>query len=202
MRKAAIVCTLMVLPFLTGVVQAGGKTGLDSDGFITNWLLLAPIPFAQGKDAAESLDAELIPNEAKLQPKAGDKVKVNGVELTWTAISAMDYFFNISDIVGGTDTDNKVAYAVTYVSADKEMKDVRLLIGSDDQAKVYFNGKQVIHSDQVRATNKDQNSATVTLNKGVNVIVFKIVNEGGDWSGCARFVAGPITNIRASTTAK
>ena len=27
----------------------------------------------------------------------------------------------------------------------------------------------------------------VTLNKGVNVVVFKIFNEGNDWQGCLRF---------------
>jgi hypothetical protein len=27
----------------------------------------------------------------------------------------------------------------------------------------------------------------LTLKKGSNTIVFKVINEGGDWSGCARF---------------
>jgi hypothetical protein len=28
----------------------------------------------------------------------------------------------------------------------------------------------------------------IRLRQGINVLVFKVVNEGGDWKGCLRFV--------------
>jgi quinoprotein glucose dehydrogenase len=81
-----------------------------------------------------------------------------------------------------------VGYAVTYVVSEAEIKDAVLKIGSDDQAKVYLNGKEVGKVAEARALEKDQNSFEgLTLNKGSNTLVFKVINEGADWSGCARF---------------
>ena len=38
-----------------------------------------------------------------------------------------------------------------------------------------------------RELTKDDDITDVSLQKGVNVLVFKLVNEKEDWSGCARF---------------
>ena len=38
----------------------------------------------------------------------------------------------------------------------------------------------------------------MTLNKGVNVIVFKVINENNNWQGCLRFTdkdSKPVTNV-------
>ena len=68
------------------------------------------------------------------------------------------------------------------------MKDVTLKTGSDDQAKVYLNGKEVLKQEEDRPLERDEDSSEVTLRKGVNVLVFKVVNEKEDWSSCARFL--------------
>jgi hypothetical protein len=62
-------------------------------------------------------------------------------------------------------------------------------MGSNDQGKVYLNGKLLLKTSEPRGLNQDDDVArNVTLNKGVNVVVFKIFNEGGnDWQGCLRF---------------
>ena len=76
---------------------------------------------------------------------------------------------------------------------------------SDDQAVVYLNGKEVIRNATARALEKDQDSAPVTLTKGVNVLVIKVVNEKIDWSGCARFTDkdnAPVKGLRATTSPK
>ena len=49
---------------------------------------------------------------------------------------------------------------------------------------------------------KDTESADVTLAKGQNVLVFKVINEKNNWQGCARFTkdGAPVKNIKISLT--
>jgi hypothetical protein len=49
--------------------------------------------------------------------------------------------------------------------------------GSDDQAKLYVNGKEVYRQPKARGLELDQDA--ITLRKGSNVLVFKVVNQGG-----------------------
>src|SRR5205823_10036058 len=95
-----------------------------------------------------------------------------------------------------------VAYGVTFIVSPEERKGVRMKTGSDDQAKVWLNGKEVFKMTEARAAEKDQDTTEVTLKKGVNVLVAKVVNEKVDWSFCVRFTDKddkPITNLTAKT---
>jgi hypothetical protein len=59
-----------------------------------------------------------------------------------------------------------------------------LLIGSDDQTKVYLNGKPVDRWSPPRSWTPDSDIVTgITVNAGLNTLDFKVVNVGGDWSG-------------------
>jgi hypothetical protein len=187
MRRATIVLATAAL--LAPVCQAspGGGAGVNEEGFITTWLLLAPIPLDENQSGADALGKQQLKAEAKLRPKAGDKVKVGGKDLVWKAYKAKDHFFDFNDFLGAQ-TEDSVGYAVCYIHAPGELKGAKLKVGSDDQCLVYLNGKEVIKNADARALEKDQNTAEVTLNKGVNVLVFKVVNEKIDWSGCARFM--------------
>jgi hypothetical protein len=177
------------------------------EGFLRTWLLLAPIAMADGQTGAEGLNKVWIENEGRLTPRVGDKVRVGDKELTWRAVEASDFVdflaFDVNDTLGKL-TEHAVAYAVAYVSAPEEMKDLQLRVGSDDQCAVWLNGKEVIRSTEARAIGKDQNQAEgVTLAKGANVIVFKVVNEIGDWAGCARFTdrdGKPVTRLTLGLT--
>jgi hypothetical protein len=166
--------------------RADDAKSIDDEGFIKEWLLLAPIPL-QGEDAGAAVDKQQVKDEAKLEPKDGDKTSVGSAELVWKKNTAKEHYFDFNDFLG-KETEQSVGYAVTYVISDTESKDVVLKIGSDDQSKVYLNGKEVGKVTEARALDKDQNSYEgLTLKKGSNTIVFKVINEGGDWSGCARF---------------
>ena len=142
MRRVSSVLAATALLLLTGrAVPGKGKMGLDEEGFITTWLLLAPIVLDKGQSGADALGKEQIPGEAKLRPKAGDKVKVNGKELVWKVYQAKGYFFDVNDFLGKV-TEDSVAYAVCYIHADRALPDIQLRTGSDDQAVVYLNGKR------------------------------------------------------------
>jgi hypothetical protein len=185
-RFLTVLAILPVLALFGRAAPDEGKTGLNEDGFITTWVLLAPIPLAEGQGGAAALDKEQLKDEAKLRPSPGDKVKVGGKELTWKKYQAKDYFFDFNDFLG-KQTEDSVGYAVCYVHSGAERKGVHLKTGSDDQAKIYLNGKEVFKHEEDRPLEKDEDSTEVTLRKGVNVLVFKVVNEKEDWSGCARF---------------
>jgi hypothetical protein len=175
----------------------------DDDGFIRNWLVLAPIPNGENASGTDALAKQFIPDEGKLKPKADEKVKIGDLELTWKAVDAGDYAINFNSVLG-QQTEDSTAYAVTYVVADSEMKDLHLKMGSDDQAKVYLNGKEILKNETARPVDKDQDTAgDVTLDKGVNIIVFKVVNEKIDWAGCLRFTDkndNPVKNLTVKLT--
>jgi hypothetical protein len=182
--------------------QAPQDAKPDAEGFIRDWLMLAPFPIAENSGADE-IDKKQIENEAALKPKAGDKQKVGDREGTWKAVRAKDFSLDLNDAIG-TPNEDVVGYLVTYVVADKEMPDLTIFIGSNDEAKVYLNGKEVIKFDQTRVVEKDSDkSDKVTLNKGVNTVVFKVINEKNDWGACLRFKdkdGKPVTSFTVKLT--
>ncbi len=154
------------------------------DGFIRSWLVLAPIPLATPDAGATEIDKEQVPGEKSLKPKAGDTVKVGDKEYTWKLVRAKDYFLDFKEIAP-SQTDDVAAYAVAYVVAKQKIDDVQLLMGSNDQGKLYLNEKEVLEATEGRQLAKDQDKAEhLTLNEGVNVIVFKVINDKNNWQGC------------------
>jgi len=180
-----LIATALPAAFLASAADAPLKP--DDKGFIRDWLLLAPIQLASENAGADEIDKPQVPNEAALKPKAGDAVKVGPKELKWRAIKTKDYFFDVNEILGGAN-ENVTAYAVAYVVAPKEVTGAQLLMGSNDQAKVWLNGKEVLKFTDTRTLDPDTDKATgLTLKAGVNVVVFKVINENNNWQGCLRF---------------
>ena len=195
MMTAALMLSLFAIPCQAGSEEFAPR----NDGFIRDWLLLAPIQLAADADGAEAIEKNQIPDEGLLKPKAGDKVTVRGKEFTWKKVKATDYFLDLNAICNA-ETEKTVGYAVTYVRAEEERKNLRLKMGSNDEGKVFLNGKLLLKTSEGRALDQDSDTARdVTLNKGINVVVFKIFNEGGsDWQGCLRFTDSsdkPVTNL-------
>jgi hypothetical protein len=172
----------------------------DDEGFIRDWLMLAPASIAD--TGADEIDKKQIADEGAIKPKAGDKQKVGDKELEWKAIQAGDYHVDFNKTLGN-DNENVVGYLVAYVVADKAMPDLTLLVGSNDQGKVYLNGKEVVKNTEGRTLDKDSDKAEkLTLNKGLNVIVFKVINESNNWEGCLRFKdkdGKPVTGYTVKT---
>jgi hypothetical protein len=195
---------ILGLSLLLVAVAAGADNpaGVDTEGFLQRWLVLAPIPLAENESGADALAKEQLKEEAKLKPRAGAKVKVGDKELVWKEHVCKDHLLDFNAFLGGQ-TEDSVAYAVTYVLAPAELKGVKMKTGSDDQAKVYLNGKEVFKYAEPRALEKDQDTTEVTLHKGVNVLVVKVVNEKVDWSFCVRFTDKedrPLTQLQSRTT--
>jgi hypothetical protein len=198
--KARLGVAAGVLFVVAGLVAADDAAlKPDDEGFIRNWLVLAPLPYGEAQNGTEALGKQQVADEAKLQPKEGDKVKVGDQELTWKKVEMDSPLLDINKVLG-QQTEDSVGYAVCYVVADEELKDLILKTGSDDQAKVYLNGKEVFKHEEARAADRDQDSTPdITLKKGVNVVVFKIVNEKLGWEGYLRFTdkdGNPVKNLK------
>jgi hypothetical protein len=201
MRARSCTLGLSLLLLCVAAARADEQSGLDPEGFVQRWLVLAPIPFADGQSGTEALDKEQVKGEAMLKPKAGDKVKAGDKELAWKEHTAKEHLLDFNGFLGAQ-TEDSVGYAVTFVVAPEELKDVKMKTGSDDQCKVYLNGKEVFKYAEPRPADKDQDTTLVTLQKGVNVIVAKVVNEKVDWSFCVRFTDKddkPLTNLKSKT---
>jgi len=202
MRNALLISTCALALALSAFPARAQAMKPDAEGFIRDWLMLAPFSIAEATGADE-IDKKQVENEPALKPKAGDKQKISGREETWKAIKSKESTVDLNATIG-TPNEDVVGYLVTYVVADKEMPDVTLLIGSNDEAKVYLNGKEVIKFDQTRTVEKDSDKAEkLTLNKGTNTIVFKIINEKNDWGGCLRFKdkdGKPVTDLKVQLT--
>ena len=170
----------------------------DAEGFIRDWLVLAPIAI-EGESGADQIDKDFIAGEAAANPKAGDKVTIGGNQLTWTTHKSADYYVDFLAAFGKARGEYVAAYAVTYILADEDMK-LTLALSSNDQGKAWLNGQQVFRFADTRTLEKDSDHSEVTLKKGRNVLVLKVINEVNNWQGCARFLkdGAPVKNLRIS----
>jgi hypothetical protein len=169
----------------------------DTDGFIRNWLILAPIVF--DVSGAEAIEHRFLDDEPATKPKPGDSVVIINTPLTWKAHQASDYLVDFLQAFPQPG-EQVAAYAVAYVTAGDEMQ-VTLALGTNDQGKAWLNGKEVFKFTETRVLEKDANRVPVTLLKGQNVLVLKVVNEVNNWQACARFLKDgqPVTSLRIAT---
>jgi hypothetical protein len=198
MQECAMPIKAVLIVALSGAMLAPIQTPSrpDAEGFIRDWLVLAPIAI-EGESGADQIDKDFIAGEAAVSPKAGDKVTVGGKELAWTPHKSADYFIDFLAGFGKERGEYVAAYAVTYIVADEDMK-VTLALSSNDQGKAWLNGQQVFRFADTRTLEKDSDHSEVTLKKGRNVLVLKVINETNNWQGCARFLkdGAPVQNLR------
>ena len=188
---SALLATLLIS--LIAPQQAASP---DPEGFIRNWLVLAPIAI-EGDSGAAEIDHEFFKGEASVTPKAGEAVKVGLDMMTWTPHQTSDYYIDFLQAFGKARGEYVAAYAVAYVIADADTK-ATLALSSNDQGKAWLNGKQVFKFAETRTLEKDTDKVEVALVKGQNVLVLKVVNEVNNWQGCARFLkdGAPLTGIK------
>ena len=170
----------------------------DSEGYIRHWVMLAPIALPEGETGSDAIFKEQIKDEAALRPKAGDKIKVGGKELTWQNITASTNYFDFTAIVKFLN-DREAGYAVTYIECETEKADVIMAVASNDEGRIYFNGVDIYVFGEPRTLVLDADKGRVTLKKGINVVVFKIINEQGNWQGAMRLLdksGAPVKDVR------
>jgi uncharacterized Zn ribbon protein len=192
--RASLIVTLLAVIW----PNAPQSSSLDAEGFIRNWLVLAPIAI-DGESGASEIDRDFLKGEATITPKAGDTVMIGSRALSWKAHQTSDFFVDFLQTFGKERGEYVAAYAVAYVIADEPMT-ATLALSTNDQGKAWINGKEVFKFVDTRVLEKDTDRIDVTLAKGRNVLVLKVINEVNNWQGCARFLkdGAPVKNIRIS----
>lgn len=184
----------------------------DADGFIQRWLLLEPINKPNRSNTVftdsylrKAFDTLYFQNQFTVFPKDGEKVKVGDQELTWHALESNNYNVKLFRFAYGL---NKQIYgvlfwAVTVINSPREMKNVRMAVGSNSASLWWLNGKEaVILSGDRRMVMDDVVSSRLTLNKGKNIIRGVVINGPGMSDFCVRFIdeeGEPVKDITIST---
>jgi hypothetical protein len=165
----------------------------DADGFIQRWMILEPIPANGLTDSAvqAAVKQKYFPDQLTVVPKDGDKVTIDGAELTWHAVDTTQYNVNLFHFARalGKPTSNVLFWGVTIVNCPEEMAGVRLAIGSNAASVWWVNGQEVISIYGDRQTVIDDGvSKRLTLKKGPNIVRCAVVNGGGASDFCGRFL--------------
>ena len=123
--SSALKAVTMLALFLS---KAGAVETLkpDSEGYIRDWIMLAPVALPEGETCAEALLKDQIRNEAALRPKAGDKVTVGGKELTWKNITAATNYFDFNATLNSIN-DHVAGYMATYLECDAPIPGARII---------------------------------------------------------------------------
>ena len=183
----------------------------DAEGFLQRWLLLEPINKPNRSNTVftdsyirQTLNTEYFPNQFTEVPHNGDKVTVAGQELKWHALESTNFNVKLFRFAYGL---NKQIYgvlfwAVTVVNSPREMKNVRMAVGSNSASMWWLNGKEAVglFGDR-RMVMDDCVSKRLTLNKGRNVIRGAVINGPGLSDFCVRFIdenGDPIKDLTLS----
>ena len=170
----------------------------DADGFLQRWLLLEPINKPNRSNTVftdsyvrKALYTEYFPDQFTMVPNDGDKVTVIDKELKWHALDSTNFNVKLFRFAYGL---NKQSYgvlfwAVTVVNCPREMKNVRMAVGSNSASMWWLNGKEAVSlfGDR-RMVMDDFVSKRLTLNKGRNIIRGAVINGPGLSDFCVRFI--------------
>ena len=80
----------------------------------------------------------------------------------------------------GEDINWRVSYAWTTITSPDE-REVLFRFSSDDQSKIWLNGKEVFVDPNAQSAILDKNTIPVTLKAGKNTILVKVCNEEMSW---------------------
>jgi len=180
----------------------------DADGFLQRWLLLEPIDKPNRSNTVftdsyvrNALHTEYFPDQFTVVPNDGDTVSVEGRELKWHALDATGFNVKLFRFAYGL---NKQPYgvlfwAVTVIDAPREIRNVRLAVGSNSASMWWLNGQEAVSlfGDR-RMVMDDAVSKRITLKKGRNIIRGAVINGPGMSDFCVRFIdenGDPVKNL-------
>jgi hypothetical protein len=178
-------------PTLTSPATPSRVTG--ADGFIARWTLLEPIPVTglTETEVQAMVKKQWFPGQSTIIPKDGQTETVGDSTLAWHSVDTKLYNVNLYHFAYSLKkpTSNVLFWAVTVVNSPREMKDVRLAIGSNAASVWWVNGEESVGIYNDRQTVIDDGvSRRITLKKGPNVVRAAVVNAGGATDFCARFL--------------
>ena len=170
----------------------------DPEGFIKRWSLLEPINKPNRSNTVftdsylrHAFDTLYFSGQLTIIPKNGEKVKVGEQELTWHALESTNFNVKLFRFASETkkQTYGVFFWAVTVVNCPREMKNVRMAVGSNGASMWWLNGKEAIMlAGDRRMVMDDGVSNRLTLNKGKNILRVAVINGPGMSDFCVRFL--------------
>ena len=149
------------------------KASVQGTGFITKevWWTLGPFDNANGI----GYDTAYIPENVMQLDTATQYNGIDG-QVGWEKADKI-----LEGYIGfDTDVDWGVAYAFTTVISPDE-RQVQFRFDSDDQGKVWLNGREVHAHTHAHSATIDRYIIPVTLKPGENSILVKVCEEEGGW---------------------
>ena len=211
-RHLMIIFTLnILLLFLLNGCQ-NQEFEYEPNVFIKDWLLCGPFPncedcslidYKHGQNCKGFYTDYLtsLGGEKQVLPTEGSIVSIpeRKIERTWFAYHSESDLIPLNDILEPNDM--VIAYAFCRVNSPKTQKSI-LSVGSNDGIQVFLNGEKIHenHPRNGRWLQKDNDYIPVNLNGGVNNLLIKIDEGGGDFGFVARFLDYDTTlaSIRAN----
>lgn len=185
-----------IAPFFIPVTTSTKNT--NPEGFIQRWLLLEPINKSIRSNLVftnnylkTQFDTAYFPNQFTVIPKDRDKVKVGEQELAWHALESPTFNVKLFRFAYGLKkhTYSVLFWAVTVINSPREIKNVRLAVGSNGGSAWWLNGKEAVVLDGDRRMVMDDCVSTrLTLNKGKNIIWGAVINGPGLSDFCVRLL--------------
>ena len=168
--------TLVLADFLqeNSMFEKANKQ-IQKTGFITEdaWMILGP--FDNSNEIG--YDTTYIQEESPMIDLTAKYDGLNG-QVSWEKFSdeALDAYIHL----GEYNVDWRVSYIFATVTSPDERK-AQIRWDSDDQGKVWLNGKQISAHTKTFAAEIDKYTIPVTLKQGKNNILVKICNRQSGW---------------------
>jgi hypothetical protein len=141
------------------------------EDYMTAWLLSGPYMNSE----ANIFDFAFPPEQSE------------HAEIKWQVMPAgtnkdAPWLLELDKVLGG---DNRVAYLRNQVWSQKEQR-VKMELGSDDGIKVWLNGELVHAKTASRGVTPADDVFEITLRRGWNPLLLKIIQGTGGWGACVR----------------
>lgn len=171
-----------ILRDLVGVLQTVGGEHQIADmarryGFVTNWWATGPF---RGRESLRNTDA--IPMQ-RMDPTKLFTVDNRTYQWKPYVLTNPMGMIDLEQIFGSRNDVGAYLYA-QMISVDRQ--DAIFHIGSDDDFVCWLNETEIGRFIGDRGWNSEGDSLKVTLNKGLNRILLKVLNAGGQWAASLR----------------
>jgi hypothetical protein len=141
--------------------------------FALDWNIIGPF-----KAPDMSYLSTAYPPETEINLKKTYKGK-NELAVSWQTITApASGFVALNQSI--QPSEQAIAYGLTYLYSPED-REVILLVGSDDGVKLWVNDNLVHTNPAYRGAYPDQDRVKVTLKKGWNKILIKVLQGAGGW---------------------
>ena len=179
----------------TVLIQVAGKSaagqGMDlgflgfgltpaSRKFITEWNLIGPFDAPDMDSLYTAYPPEKVIALDKRYPGKGNQ------EVAWRKIQAEPSgYVRLTELI--KPNEQVVVYALGHVFSPGPVE-TYILLGSDDAVRIWLNDELVHSNPAYRGAYPDQDSVKVSLRKGWNKVLVKVLQGAGGWGYYVRFV--------------